>query len=100
MPSNSNLIGKIINFSVNYLIDNKKGNAYGNINILNSNEYTIYACWNVFDEDKNSIAGKSRKFFVKQLTDDEILTKIVDDITNYRIRRKKIFNNLVIDTAS
>jgi len=75
-----------------------KGNdkLYGTIKINNINKYTIYVSWNIFDEQKNNICGKSDNIYIKERIKDKILGKIINKINKYRIGRVKYFKDYYI----
>jgi hypothetical protein len=96
MFTNSEMENKKICFSTNYSLGTKNGKGTGEIEFSTISQDAVYVSWNVIDEEKNIIAGKSSKYFIKQLSKVEVIKKITDVISKYRIGRKRIFSNFVI----
>ncbi|MBL0742962.1 hypothetical protein [Chryseolinea lacunae] len=70
----------------------------GTINILNMSDKQMYASWQMAHEGGDAIAGVARNYFVgdKTHTEDELFAKVIADIVNYRILRKRVFSAVTI----
>lgn len=78
-------------------IDNTQILCTGEIIIHWINEPQAYISWSIFN-DKVLIASKSEGYFFDENFDTEetLFKRAISKIENYKIRRKKIFENIEV----
>jgi hypothetical protein len=72
--------------------------CFGKIEILNRTEKNVYASWEMRAENGSTLAGVSRNYFVgkQNVSENDLLPIIINNVINYRIGRKKIFTRVEI----
>lgn len=70
----------------------------GTIEVLSKSERVAYATWKILDSSNHLLASVSRNYFIgdKKYSDQDILTKITEDILSYRVGRNRIFTDIKI----
>ncbi|MFN8284256.1 MAG: hypothetical protein U0U67_13640 [Chitinophagales bacterium] len=78
-------------------IDNVKLDCVGSIEIHSKRKYQAYITWQFFNGDK-LIVSKSDNFFYREEEENEVelINKVLKKIEEYKIRRKKIFEDIEI----
>lgn len=83
---------------INVELTNENKILFGKIKIINSNKYTVYVSWNIYDDKNNNICYVASNIFQKneERTKNKLLEKIIEKIRKYRIGRKKYFKDYII----
>ena len=70
----------------------------GSLEILHKKGKSIYASWKMQGEDETILASVSREYFTDkdQIEESDVMPLILNNITNYRLGRKRIFSRVEI----
>jgi len=79
------------------VISSEKDNWKGEIEILTRNDKVAYVKWVVYNQNNELVASFTNNYFIgdREYGDNEIFSLVKDCILNYRLKRKKIFENVI-----
>ena len=77
-------------------INNKIFHCRGSIQIHWIKEKQAYVSWQIINGDQ-LLAGKSENIYIDNDAEREIINKTIARIEKYRLGRKKVFSEIVVD---
>jgi hypothetical protein len=79
------------------IVDNKVINCYGEIIIHWLKKPQAFITWELFNEE-TLIASKSENYFIENdnINKDELLSRVIKKIEKYKMKRKKVFEEIKI----
>lgn len=76
----------------------ENNNWKGEIEILNMERETVYVKWFIEDENNRLVASFTNNYFIggQEYTNEQIFYLVIDRILKYRIKRRKIFKDVIL----